>query len=461
MNSILEVVKTGVCVGCGACSVVTEARIQLSRNKYSCFVPDFTRADLDDLKHASSVCPMADEALNEDQISAVCLSDTLPFDRRIGRYRGLYAGRVIVGEDLAKSSSGGMTTWLLIRLLKNKIIDGVIHVSRGGKDGLFCYSVSYDADTIRANRKSQYYTTNFADVIRLILGDGKSYAFVGVPCFVKALRLLTLQNLALKSQIKYLFGLVCGHLKSGAFAEILAWQVGIAPADIGGVDFRVKEVDKPSNDYSFGAWVKGSNHLQTKPVRSLIGGNWGHALFQLRACDYCDDIFAETADVVFGDAWLKEYTSEWRGTNIVIVRNSLIDDLLTEGKSNNEIMLDSLTVKRIAHSQEGNFRHRWDGLSVRLEDAQVNGAWVPKKRIKAGERHVSKSRRRIIRIRQELAGGSHELFLRAKDSGSLALFDTGISPLIESLDREYRSSWVLSVRRFLGHTLRTYIKWKE
>lgn len=32
-----------------------------------------------------------------------------------------------------------------------------------------------------------------------------------------------------------------------------------------------------------------------------------------RACNYCDDVFAECADVTCMDAWLPEYSQDHRG----------------------------------------------------------------------------------------------------------------------------------------------------
>src|SRR3546814_15744475 len=81
---------------------------------------------------------------------------------------------------------------------------------------------------------------------------------------------------------------------------------------------------------------------RTLPTSRLLGGNWGHGMFQLGACDFCDDIFAETADVCLGDAWLPQYDSDWRGTNIVISRHADIEQLLSEGARSGKILLDDI-----------------------------------------------------------------------------------------------------------------------
>jgi hypothetical protein len=100
-------------------------------------------------------------------------------------------------------------------------------------------------------------------------------------------------------------------------------------------------------------------------------------MFQLNAWNYCDDIFAETADVVIGDAWLPEYRTDWRGTNVVVIRNRLIEEILLKAVDCGDIALDKLTVDRVSSSQDANFKHRRDGLSVRLADNARAGKWTP------------------------------------------------------------------------------------
>src|SRR5699024_1549087 len=103
------------------------------------------------------------------------------------------------------------------------------------------------------------------------------------------------------SSIAYYVGLVCGHLKSQFFAESMAWQTGVSPERLSDVDFRVKNPGRSASSYDFSATDhSGDTHIRA--TASLAGGSWGHGAFQPEACNFCDDIFAETADIVFGDA---------------------------------------------------------------------------------------------------------------------------------------------------------------
>ena len=45
----------------------------------------------------------------------------------------------------------------------------------------------------------------------------------------------------------------------------------------------------------------------------LADGDWGAGFFQNPACDWCDDVVAETADIAFGDAWVEPYSSRRPG----------------------------------------------------------------------------------------------------------------------------------------------------
>jgi coenzyme F420 hydrogenase subunit beta len=221
-------------------------------------------------------------------------------------------------------------------------------------------------------------------------------------------------------------------MKSAAFAELLAWQTQIAPDDLSRIDFRVKDPNKTANHYAVTAQST-DGQTRTATSASLYGSNWGHAFFQLKACDYCDDVMGELADASFGDAWLPKYESNWRGTNVVVCRNETVRQLLLEGRASGELVLDALDESEVARSQAGNYRHRWDGLSVRLKDARRKGEWAPKKRIQPGERKVSMLRVAIVRLRQQLAAKSHIAFLEAKQRRDLGHFNKTMQPLTKRM----------------------------
>ncbi len=451
--SIGRVVAGGFCVGCGACAVASPI-ITMKRG-----ATGEIRAVLDDVQperlvEATGVCPFADESTNEDVLAARLFPEAPKQDPLIGRYIGLHAGRVADEQQIVDSSSGGLTHWMAETLLRSGSVDGVVHLGHG--DGpasdMFRFGVSRSVEALLAARKSKYYGADFADAVRSIRGDGKRYAFIGVPCYVKAMRLLCASDDTLREQFPFMLALVCGHLKSAAYAELLAWQAGVAPDALATVDFRVKARGAKTSDYRFSA-VDTGGQTHTARAHDLLGANWGHAMMQLKACDFCDDIFGECADAAFGDAWLFRYEHDWRGTNVVVTRNPMLEGLLLRA-SGRSIMLEDLSAEDAIATQAGNVRHRRDGLSVRLEQASQRGEWAPTKRVAAGSRTVTPQRRKIVELRQQIACLSHDAFAEARRQGDLKLFARRMTPLMRRMQSLTRPPLLTRTYQRISHFVR-------
>lgn len=450
MHTIEDVVARGMCVGCGACSARTDGRVSVTIGLRRSFEADLTGVSEADRRAAGRVCPFSDESRNEDALGAARFPG-LPHDPRVGRYSGLFAGRLRDHARLLGSSSGGLTSWVAEQLLVRGDVDGILHVvsSDDPAKGLFAYRATYDAAAFRAQRKSMYYATTFADAIASVRGDGRRYAVLGVPCFLRAARLLAEEDAALGEQLAFFLGLVCGHLKSQAFAESMAWQAGVPPEELETVDFRIKVEGRSSSRYDFGA--VGADGDVEVPNVSLVGGSWGHAMFQVAACDFCDDIFAETADIAFGDGWLPRYKEDWRGTNVIVSRRPELDALLRES---DEIELDELTLDEVAATQAGNFRHRRVGLQVRLHDDLKQGLSVPAKRVPPTLAGVDRTRVRLVRQRRLISRVSHEAFAEARAAGDLRRFLDTMRPLVEAYVRIDRGGVVRRFRSRLRRSIR-------
>jgi len=447
MTTIESVVANDMCVGCGGCEVATDGRIPVQIMPRGYYQADLSSASASDLALGSQVCPFTDESRDEDAIATDHYAD-LPVDPGAGRFRRAFAGRINSDDELPNSSSGGLTTWIVLELLRVGAVDGVIHVG-SGDSSLFEYTVSRSAEDVLAGRKSKYHPATFAQALREVRGDGLRYAFVGIPCAVKGVRLVTEQDPVIREQLKFFVGIVCGHMKSAAYAESFAWQLGVEPSNLETVDFRIKDPELTSRQYSFGAQAADTGEWVEKQTLSLVGGSWGHAVFQLNACNYCDDIFAETADVVVGDAWLAKYEIDWRGTNVVMTRNAYIDELLRDGAARGEFSADELDVDDVVKTQAGNFRHRREGLAVRLADDEAAGRWAPKKRVEPSYEGVSDERIELIRNRRELSERSHPAFARAKAADDLDVYLNEIRPLIENYQQRTKMPFTTRVRNKL------------
>ena len=440
LEKLNRIISGGYCIGCGACAAMEPDRITMAFDQYGMYQPQI-RAGIDVAMAANilKVCPFSDEGPNEDQL-ALTLFPEDKRDERLGRYRGLYAGYVHEGEFRAKGSSGGVVSWVLVELLATGMVDGVIHMtpSEGTKSGaLFSYSISTTQEEVAKGAKSKYYPMELSGVLDLIRKSDKRYAVVGVPCFIKAVRRLMLEDPVVAERIKFCIGLVCGHLKSKAFADCIACQVGIQPGKLEKIDFRVKLPNRKASEY--GVMVAGDGKSITRATGEFFGANWGHGFFKYSACEFCDDVFAETADLVVGDAWLPEYTDDHSGNSIVITRSIELDRLFEAGVASGRLNMNMCPVDAMAESQAGGLRHRRDGLSYRLYLKKEAGVWAPEKRVPASEEAIGPSRKKIYFLRETLRQRSHELWAESVKAGDFAVFRTGMQKLISRYNRAYTS----------------------
>src|SRR5690625_2283287 len=407
-------------------------------------------ADLDAEGPYTAVCPFAG-GFDEDALSRMFLdSDRAQTDPRIGAHRAVAAGHVTAPGFRDNGSSGGMTSWFLNRLLDEGEIDAVLHVKPGtpGADRLFAFGVSETPEELNAGAKTRYYPVEMSRVLSHVREHPGRYAVVGVPCFIKAVRLSQLEQPVLRERIRFAVGLVCGHLKSTRFAESLAWEQGVDPAELEAIDFRVKSRER-SDRYSVSVTGAGGR-THTAPTSELSVTDWGMGFFKYTACDYCDDVLAETADISFGDAWLPEFTPDPEGDNIVVARSESAREVLHRNRR--DLALTDITAHRAAQSQDAGLRHRREGLSYRLARDLASGRTPPAKRV-TPSLEVPARRRRIYDVRSEMIGEGDRAFAAARARGSFRTFLSGLAPVVALYHAAYGTNGLVerAKRRALRH----------
>lgn len=137
-------------------------------------------------------CPFYNHKDNESTIGRELFGEmkNINYNEYEGYYIKNFAGHVKVNNFRKVSTSGGITTWLASTLLKEKIVDAVIHVKPSKKNKLlFEYQISNNLDEIIEGATSKYYPVEMSKVLNYVRENKKRYLFVGVPCFVKAIRL--------------------------------------------------------------------------------------------------------------------------------------------------------------------------------------------------------------------------------------------------------------------------------
>lgn len=320
MNNKLEetVIDNNYCIGCGVCAVASE-NYEIELNDYGQYQAKSNgNVTKDEQDIVNKVCPFSNDSLDESEISKALYS--AEENDYLGRYDDLFIGH---SEELRMvGASGGATTWFLLEIIEKKLVDGVIHLKQNvnsSGETIFEYDISTNKNEILSAAKTKYYPGELSSVLKKILnGSDKKYAIVGVPCFIKSVRLLSNELPLIKERLTLFVGLVCGHYKSSNYALMLALQKGIKPREIKDFDFRFKTGKGNAGSYNTKITYSSNVDNETvhnESVKKFYGTDWGLGLFKYNACDYCDDVVAETADVVFGDAWIDPYNKDPKGTD--------------------------------------------------------------------------------------------------------------------------------------------------
>jgi coenzyme F420-reducing hydrogenase beta subunit len=413
-----DIVRSGLCIGCGACAAATPARMTLDR--YGEYKPAGRRAALGKRTAAfARACPFSPEAADEDALARRLFPDARHRDPRVGRFEAAYVGHVAKDGFRAAGSSGGMVSWAAAELLRRGDVDGVAHVAPCTGERRFAYRISRTESELRAGARSRYYPVELSGVLATIRATPGRYAVVGVPCFVKAVQLLRAADPLLAERIVATLGLFCGHMKSARMIESFAWQMQAEIQGVRRIEYRTKAPDRPAN------WYVAELELADGGIRrrhwwDMADGDWGAGFFQNAACDACDDVVAETADISFGDAWVEPYASDPGGTNVVVVRSAAMLRLIEAGRAAGLLRLDPVDADFVARTQAAGFRHRREGLAYRL--TWRRRGIRPRKRVPPGAAGLPLRRRLVYRMRGHIAASSRRVFWLARTLRLPALY---------------------------------------
>lgn len=437
IDSVKNVTKHRLTVGSGI-DDIADSKVVTRLDEYGQYTPDYSDSNGD---KTTKILLNSDESRNEDEI-AKTVFDKIPsinYNDKLGYYLGLYVGHVSEGSYRKNGSSGGMVTWVATQLLAQKEIDGFIHVKKSKKAGLlFEYGISRTPSEIQNGAKSRYYPAQLAEVLKEVKKTPGKYAAVGIPEIITELRLLAENDKIISERIKYYFGLVCGHQKTTKYAEAIAWEYGIKPGDLEDIDFRVKRRKGPAGLYDMRITGKPNGERVSYRVGNLepFVARWAHGFFKARFSDFTDNSFNEVADITFGDAWLEEYESDPKGTNIVITRNKKLDDILEAGAKQGDLDLNKVNEETILRSQSGLIHHTRDELPYRLYKEKEKTGWAPKKRVEPSNT-LDIRRKQVQDIREEIAEKSHEVYRKAVELDDFEYFKDKMKPLVDEYTKLY------------------------
>jgi len=425
-------------------SVIVDPNIRIKLNEYGMY-EETTHLSEDQELHPNVeyVSPYLNEKVNESDISDLLYKNIegIHYDESLGFYLSLIAGYVSEGDYRLQASSGGLGTWVFKELFERDLIDGVIHVKRN-KDPeseiMFKYDISRSIEEIKEGAKTKYYPLELSEVLTLVKENPGRYAIIGIPSFIMAVRLLAQVEPIIKERILFTIGLICGHQKSSKFGEAIAWQAGIKPHDLISIDYRKKIPDVSAGNYGVELTGRINNEEVTfiKPMQGMVVADWGKGYFKQVSSDYTDDVMNETADITIGDAWLPQYTDDWKGNSIAIVRHPIIQNIIDEGLRDDKLKLDMMSVEQVFASQAAHFRHTRDELSYRLAKKDQENVWRPNLRVKASM-DTPYLRQKVQDLRIHIAAQSHIAYKKAVELQDFSYFEKEMKRLTKQYMQVY------------------------
>lgn len=412
-NVIETNVKKDLCVGCGTCSAICPNNVlKMEFNRFGEYNPILVLECSKKCGKCSLVCPFSADSENEYALGKDIFSNipNIKYQREVGYYLNCYIGYSNVDGHRQNGASGGMATWILESLLINRYIDHVVCVTPNeDSEKLFKFAIFSDIQSIRGSSRSVYYPTEMSDVIRQIIqGEGK-YAFTGLPCFIKSLRLAMKINKDLRSKVCFLVGLVCGQMKSKYYTNFIAALSGVN-GRLKWVNYRAKKAGVPASNFHFHCRDENGNKGSIS-WNNGVSKVWTNRWFTLNACNFCDDIFAELADVSLMDAWLYPYYLDSKGTNLLIVRSPLINEIINFGITCNQITVKKVQVNDAIRAQSGVLKVKGEELAYRIYLANKKGIKIPNKRLDLSKKLLFPDKK-IVQIKGEMQKLSKELFIK-------------------------------------------------
>ncbi len=319
-----------------------------------------------------AVCPFWPGNPNEDDIAAAQFGtgDSAP---GIGSFRETFGAAATDTDVRLAGSSGGIGTLFVQEVLASRRADAAI-IASGPDMDVASYVICRDEHDVAAHAGSRYAPLSLADCLTELARTNERFVVVAVPCVAKGIRLLCNRVPSFGEHVVGVVGLACGQTKRPDFWQFIGQRAGLDPERTRVARYRVKREGRPASDFAVTLEshdADGNGTSVTLDWLEDVAGFWSHKWFSMKACLYCDDMTAECADVGLMDAWLPRFSSDWRGTSIVVSRSEFADEIF--GRLDSRISRSPVGADEVMMSQKDAFAWKRAGLAQRLSRTNVWG----------------------------------------------------------------------------------------
>ncbi len=300
MNKEQKIYKE-LCTGCGLCKSILG--IEMKEDAKGVVYPEL---EDDSVSFCKVVCPASGNALSKQS------------NEIWGKAEKTYLGWSCDENIRRQASTGGLLTSLCCYLLDTGLVDGIIQTKVDTSSVIKTTTiVSRNSNDVKSCMGSRYTASSPLSNIKDILESGGTYAFVGKPCDVSALRIYMDYNNTVTDKIKFVFSFFCAGVPSRNANLNLLTALGCNEDNCSSLTYR-------GNGWpGFASAIKNNGSSSNMTYEE----SWGKVLGRdiRKICRYCMDGIGEMADVACGDAWYltnnkKPDFSEGDGRNVCFAR---------------------------------------------------------------------------------------------------------------------------------------------
>lgn len=430
------VVANDLCIGCGVCAAACPSRLlTMNWSAQGELVPARSADCPPKCNLCLLVCPFTGMGPDQDVIAAARFGGIPGIQRRddIGHFLNCQVGHASDSSVRMRAASGGTLRVLLRTLLEKDMVDRVVCVTSGpatSSADLFRFGIVDDGAAIDALPSSTYYPVEISSALRAIFEESEDhrYLIVGLPCVLHAVQLAMAKMPRLRRRIRFTAALVCGQLPNRFYTEFLAKSAGAQPDQPRSVSYRSKTDSTRASNFAFVA--ARSDGAPTRPVWWVGGARrlWAASYFKHNACNFCDDVFGEVADVSLMDAWLPRYMGDPKGHSLVVIRSPEIQSAYGAMAENGQVAMESIAADEVAASQSTVLEKKKWLIRGHLYAAQRAGCWAPTRRL-APSSQVWRQAWGTIFLSRQVMKASKALWPRVREAASASALFRAMWPL--------------------------------
>ena len=371
-KTISQVVKDGLCTGCGTCVALCpeEAIKHTIDKKKGIYIPELDENKCNRCGICYTVCP--GHGVDFKQLNLEIFGKESE-DILIGNYLNCCVGHSTDYDIRYNSASGGLVTQLLVFALEEGIIDGAL-VTRMKKCNPLEPEpfVARNREEIIEASKSKYCPVPANIALKEILNskEGEKFAVVGLPCHIHGIRKAEMINKKLKEKIILHLGILCSINRNFLSQDYLFKKFNVDKEDVVKFDYR-------GEGWIGGMTITSKNGDKIHSPLPMYYTQILRSYFVPVRCTLCSDQSCELADASFGDIWIPEFMDDRIGTSVIIVRNRISENILQNMILNEKVELNNLNKNKLILSQIYPLHLKKTHLNARIALFKLFGKATP------------------------------------------------------------------------------------